>query len=126
MKSFIVTLIIGAFIATGSIFYTHHLSKEAEKLSDITKEIKISVTNENYENAEKQIDKLSEHLSDFEKFFLATGDHIEIDNIRINLAELKSFAKYKMKSDALSKIYVLEFLFRHLPHNAEVHIGNIL
>lgn len=126
MKSFVVTLIIGAVIVSGSIFYSQHLSSEAKKLSDMTTEIKVSVNNENYDAAKKQIDKLCKSLSEFEKFFLATGDHIEIDNIRINLAELKSFARHEMKSDALSKIYVLEFLFRHLPHSTEVHIGNIL
>lgn len=126
MKSFIVTLIIGAVIATGSIFYSHHLSSEAKKLSDMTSEIKASVNNENYDTAQSQINDLNKSLSEFEKFFLATGDHIEIDNIRINLAELKSFTKHEMKSDALSKIYVLEFLFRHLPHSVEVRIGNIL
>lgn len=126
MKSFIVTLIIGAVLVTGSVFYSHHLANEAHNLSEITDSIKKSVKAEDYELARKQTEKLNKRVSDFEKFFLATGDHIEIDNIKINLAELKSFVIHEMQSDAMSKIYVLEFLFDHLPHNSKVRIGNIL
>ncbi len=126
MKSFIVTLIIGAVLVTGSVFYSQHLASEAHKLSEITDSLKESVKSEDYKTAAKQTEKLNKRVSDFEKFFLATGDHIEIDNIKINLAELKSFVKHEMQSDALSKIYVLEFLFDHLPHNTKVRIGNIL
>lgn len=126
MKSFIVTLIIGAVLVTGSVLYSHRLETEADKLSEITDSLKESVKSEDYKTATKQAEKLNKCLSDFEKFFLATGDHLEIDNIKINLAELKSFIKYEMQSDAMSKIYVLDFLFNHLPHNAKVRIGNIL
>lgn len=126
MKSFIVTLIIGAVMVTGSIFYAQHLKTESGKLTDITKDIKTSINNEDYETAAKEIDKLDKYVNKFEKFFLATGDHLEIDNIKIHLSELKSFNKHEMKSDALSKIYVLEFLFTHLPHSSQLRIGNIL
>jgi 5'-deoxynucleotidase YfbR-like HD superfamily hydrolase len=126
MKSFIVTLIIGAVLVTGSVLYSHRLETEADKLSEITDSLKESVKSEDYKTATKHAEKLNKCLSDFEKFFLATGDHLEIDNIKINLAELKSFIKYEMQSDAMSKIYVLDFLFNHLPHNTKVRIGNIL
>ena len=89
MKSFIVTLIIGAVLVTGSVLYSHHLKTEADKLSEITDNIKESVKAEDYKSAENQTEKLNKSVSEFEKFFLATGDHLEIDNIKINLAELK-------------------------------------
>lgn len=126
MKSFIVTIIIGAVMITGSIFYARHLKTEADTLSDITKEIKTAINEDDYKSAAKEIEKLNKRVNKFEKFFLATGDHLEIDNIKIHLSELKSFNKHEMKSDALSKIYVLEFLFSHLPHSSQLRIGNIL
>ncbi len=126
MKSFVITVIIGICMVTGSIFYTNHLKSESDKLSDITDQIKICVKNDDYNGATQQLDQLKKSVDKFEKFFLATGDHIEIDNIKINIAELDSFIKHEKKSDAISKIYVLEFLFSHLPHNSEVKIGNIL
>lgn len=126
MKSFIVTLLIGTVLVAGSVFYARHLETEADKLSKITDSIKESVKAKDYESAKKQTEALNKSVSDFEKFFLTTGDHLEIDNIKINLAELNSFIKHEIQSDAMSKIYVLEFLFDHLPHNTKVRIGNIL
>ena len=126
MRSFIITVIIGICMVASSIFYTNHLKSESERLSDITDQIKICLKNDDYKGAKEQLDHLKQHVDKFEKFFLATGDHIEIDNIKINIAELDSFIKYEKKSDSISKVYVLKFLFSHLPHNSKVNIGNIL
>ena len=111
---------------SGSLFYTSHLKKESQELVNITENIKNSVKNEDFDTANEEIKKLDRHVTKFEKFFLATGDHIEMDNIKINLYELKSYAQHNMKSDALGKVYVLGFLFEHLPHNSQLRIGNIL
>ena len=126
MRSVIVTLIIAVGMVAGSSMYTSHLNKQSDMLLDITKEVKEYIVNEDYASASESIKKLDKNVSRFEKFFLATGDHIEMDNIKINISELKSYTKHKMKGDAMSKIYVLEFLFEHLPHNNQVKIGNIL
>ena len=126
MRSVIITLIIAVGMVSGSVMYASHLKEQSEMLSEITKDIKDDIINENYSSAADGIKRLDKNVSRFEKFFLATGDHIEIDNIKTNISELKSYTKHKMKGDAMSKIYVLEFLFEHLPHNNQVKIGNIL
>ncbi len=126
MRSVIITLIIGVLMVGGSVFYTSHLTKQSNNLLEITKDIKSAVKNEDYSAAKSGIKKLDKTVTEFEKFFLATGDHIEMDNIKINISELKSFAEHEMQSDAMGKLYVLEFLFEHLPHNSRVRIGNIL
>ncbi|MDD6762903.1 MAG: DUF4363 family protein [Clostridiales bacterium] len=126
MRSVIITLIIAVGMVSGSVMYASHLKEQSEMLSEITKDIKDDIINENYSSATDGIKRLDKNVSRFEKFFLATGDHIEIDNIKTNISELKSYTKHKMKGDAMSKIYVLEFLFEHLPHNNQVKIGNIL
>ena len=126
MRSVIITLIIAVGMVGGSVMYASHLKEQSEMLSEITKDIKDDIINENYSSAADGIKRLDKNVSRFEKFFLATGDHIEIDNIKTNISELKSYTKHKMKGDAMSKVYVLEFLFEHLPHNNQVKIGNIL
>ena len=126
MRSVIITLIIAVVMVGGSVMYASHLKEQSEMLSEITKDIKDDITNENYSSAADGIKRLDKNVSRFEKFFLATGDHIEMDNIKTNISELKSYTKHKMKGDAMSKIYVLEFLFEHLPHNNQVKIRNIL
>lgn len=126
MKSVIITLIIGAAMIGGSIFYSSYLDRESKELSYITSDIKTCVLNDDFNKAQEKISELNKSVEHFEKIFLATGDHIEMDNIKIHLSELKSYAEYRKKSDALGKIYVLDFLFEHLPRNSQIRIGNIL
>ena len=126
MKSVIITFIIGAAMIGGSIFYSSYLDRESKKLSHITSDIKTCVLNDDFNKAREKISELNKSVEHFEKIFLATGDHIEIYNIKIHLSELKSYAQHRMKSDAIGKIYVLDFLFDHLPRNSQIRIGNIL
>ena len=126
MKSVIITLIIGAAMIGGSIFYSSYLDRESKELSHITSDIKTCVLNDDFNKAQEKISELKKSVEHLEKIFLATGDHIEIDNIKIHLSELKSYAQHRMKSDAIGKIYVLDFLFDHLPRNSQIRIGYIL
>ncbi len=126
MKSFITAIIIAAILFSGSIIYTKKLYSESQKLLDITHQIYDSLNNDDYIGAKDSIDELHDMVSDFESFFLATGNHIEIDNIKMNLSELRSFAEGGMKSDALAKTYVLQFLLEHLPESMRLSIENIL
>ena len=92
----------------------------------IIDDIEICINNDDFKTAAEHIEKLSNEISDFEPFFLATGDHAEIDNIEINLSELKSLTEGELKSQALAKVYVIKFLFKHLPQNTFLSFENIL
>lgn len=126
MKSFITSLVIAAILITGRIIYTTQLSKKSNNLMQIIDDIEICINNDDFKTAAEHIEKLSNEISDFEPFFLATGDHAEIDNIEINLSELKSLTEGELKSQALAKVYVIKFLFKHLPQNTFLSFENIL
>ena len=126
MKSFITSLVIAAILITGGIIYTTQLSKKSNNLMQIIDDIEICINNDDFKTAAEHIEKLSNEISDFEPFFLATGDHAETDNIEINLSELKSLTEGELKSQALAKVYVIKFLFKHLPQNTFLSFENIL
>lgn len=126
MKSFITALIIGFILFSGSIFYMSHLKDRADSLIEINEKISVSVKNEDFSQSSQYIAELKSQLDKFEDFFLATGNHTEIDNIKSNLAELEAFSEGKMKTDALSKVYTLDFLLSHLPESVSFRMGNIL
>ena len=126
MKSFITSLVIAAILITGGIIYTTQLSKKSNNLMQIIDDIEICINNDDFKTAAEHIEKLSNEISHFEPFLLATGDHAEIDNIEINLSELKSLTEGELKSQALAKVYVIKFLFKHLPQNTFLSFENIL
>ena len=126
MKSFITAITIAVILICGSLFYSKHLENESRSLLRINGNISDAILKDDYPSAEMYIDELEDNIDSFEEFFLATGNHAEIDSIKTNLAELRSFSKGGMKWDALAKTYVLDFLLSHLPENMRLKIGNIL
>lgn len=126
MKTFVITLIMGIFMVCAGNIYTYRLENESRMLTGLTTEIESAIKNDDFDTAGNFLEELDNDVKKFEKFFLATGDHLETDNIKINISELKAFIHCGEKSEALSKTYVLEFLFSHLPNSSHINIGNIL
>ncbi|MBR0366726.1 MAG: DUF4363 family protein [Clostridia bacterium] len=126
MKSFIITIIIAAALVFGSVKYTKKLEDCSETLGRMTADISESLDEEDYAAASADIDRLSEELLSVKPFIAAFGDHSDIDLIESNLAELKVYAEYGQRCDALSRATVISVLFRHLPRNTHIRIENIL
>lgn len=126
MKSFVIALFIGVMLVCGSMLYMWNLEEQTEDMLEINSQISQSIERDDYSGAMGKIEELSEKIESFEDFFLATGNHIEIDNIKSSLAELEVFAEYEMKGDSLAKANVLEFMILHLPESVRFRIGNVL
>lgn len=125
MKSFLLAIAIAMALILGGFLYSNNLVQESEHLSYLNRNIIASLEKENYDKAQIQINELTRQVEEFKVFFLATDNHIEIDNIKLNLSELRAFTENEMQGDALAKAKVLEFLFSHLPENTELKLGNI-
>lgn len=126
MKSFIVSIIIAAIVIAGSIMYTHRLETISDELIAINDTVTERIESENYGEADEKIRELDEYLEEQREMLATTGNHQELDNIQIYLAELKRFSADQMKTDALSRCQVLDFLFHHLPQDYRLRIENIL
>lgn len=126
MKSFIIAIALAAALTISGILCLSHLENVSERLSDINKEIIAALSEEDTQRAIEKINELSDYIDKTEPFYAATGSHEEIDNIEMNLAELKSYAGSGHIQDALAKSEVLEFLFEHIPKNSRLKIENIL
>lgn len=126
MKSLAAALAIAAALFCGGVLYSRSLTDKSDSILKTVDTIEVCINDNDFEAAQRHIDKLARELYDFEHFFLATGDHEETDNIEINIAELRSFAEEKMKAEALGKTYIIEYLIKHLPKNSSLSIQNIL
>ncbi|HIT86011.1 MAG TPA: DUF4363 family protein [Candidatus Ornithomonoglobus intestinigallinarum] len=126
MKSIIISLIIGAAIIWGSAEYTAGVEKISAQLSSDCRGICRLIEEENFDGAVSGAEEISFYISEKRGIMDATGKHNEMDEIEINLAELKVFAQNKNKTEALAKCASLEFLFERLPKNFRLRIENIL
>lgn len=126
MKSFITALCIAVALIIASSFSTKHLEQIASSLENTNNKVADAIRKDDFDTAVKEIAELSDYLAQCEPFFAATGNHEEIDNIEMNLAELRIYAMGGFRYDALSKSEVLSFLFNHLPKNSRLKLENIL
>lgn len=126
MKSVIVSVLIAAAIIAGSIVYTRHLENLSEEFLRINKKVTEYVDAEDYFNADAEIEHLSAYLDQKRVVLDATGNHDEIDKIKMNLSELAEYSGGQKKTEALSKCRTLDFLFEHLPMDYELKLENIL
>ena len=126
MKAFVTSIVIGIVIIAGSILYTHHLQTISDELVVINDAIMSYIENEQYDEANGKIQELSDYLESKRQMLATTGNHQELDTIQVNLSELKRFSQGRMKTDALSKCQVLDFLFHHLPQDYKLKFENIL
>ena len=125
IKSFVFSLCLAALLITGSIFYNLKLEKASSGLLLTLNKITQSLENENFTSAHKQTLLLEKNVKNLEIYFASLGNHQEIDNIEMTLAEMKSYIKDNQRHDALAKAQVLNFLFYHLPKNSRLKPENI-
>lgn len=126
MKSVIAALVLICAVVTGGSMYTASLVHVSEELSEINAAVKSSLENNYIDNANREIEHMKNYLNDKEQVLSAMGNHNEIDNIKINLAELEQYAKGESVTDALAKSEVLTFLFEHMPENYKLALRNVL
>ena len=125
MRSMIVAAILLGVVLGGGAAYTSLLTDVSLELVNINEEVQKKLEEENYDEAIDRIGKMSQYLSENEAILAAMGNHEEIDKMRTNLAELYRYTNDKMRTDALSKSEVLEFLYLHLPKNYQLKLENI-
>lgn len=126
MKSVIAALTLILAVVAGGFAYTANLVKVSNELSEMNAAVQSSLENNYIENAEHQIEQMRGYLEDKESVLSAMGDHDELDEIKMNIAELEQYVKGEMKTDALAKSEVLEFLFEHMPENYRLKLRNVL
>jgi phosphoenolpyruvate carboxylase len=125
IKSFIFAIGLSITLLVIGIFYNIKLEEVSSRLCETVNNITASLHNEDFISASKNTKKLENEIKKLEVFFASTGNHQEIDNIEMSLAELKRYIEGEQKYDALAKSQVLDFLFHHLPKNSRLRIENI-
>lgn len=126
MKSFLAALSLALVIIICGCFSLGHLEKISDELTEENNRVISALESDDFASADTSISRLYEYIEQYEPFFAAIGNHEEIDNIEMNLAELKAYSAGRMKYDALAKSRSLDFLFGHLPKNSRIRIENIL
>lgn len=125
MKSVIAALILMCAVIIGGGAYTEELMHISGELSEINASVRTQLNNENIQRANTDIERMREYLLKKSEILSAMGNHVDLDNIRMSMAELKEYTENGQIPDALAKSEVLEFLLEHLPENYRFKLKNI-
>lgn len=125
MKSFMLTIVLGILLISGSLLHMQKLQTSAEELINHNQTLTEQLRNDDFSGALKSVDTLHVKICEIEPFFATLGNHDEMNIIEQNLAELQSYIEGGQKYDAISKAYVISFLFEHLPKNLHIKLENI-
>ncbi len=126
MKSFLVSLLIGAIVVAGSVFYTSRIEKVSGVLVKSNRDIINYLKEEDYKKAAEVTRNMAEYV-DKEKLSLAIiMDHTDLDKIEMGLAELEGYVVGEVQTDALAKCSMIDVMLRHMPKNYKLKLENIL
>jgi len=126
MRSFIVSLIIGAFLITGSIIYTKNMERISSEMIECNDIIYSLVSEENYDEAATLVDSLKNYIERKNVMLAAIDNHEEIDKIENTIAQLEQYILQKSRADSLALSRVLDVHLQHLPKNYRLKLENIL
>ena len=126
MRSFIVSLLIGAFLITGSILYTKNMERISSEMIECNDIIYSLISEGNYDEAVTLVDSLKNYMDRKSVMLAAIDNHEEIDKIENSLAQLEQYILQKSQADSLALSKALDVHLQHLPKNYRLKLENIL
>ena len=126
MRGVIAAAVITLAIICGSIMYTNSMVKISEELLEINDAVGEKIAVDDYDGAAVEIERLGEYLRNKRVFLSATGNHLRLDEIEMNVTELAGYNQEHEKSSAIAHQNQLSVQIEHLPRDYMVTLENIL
>lgn len=109
-------------IGWGNIYI---LEKGASSLTENAEKLRISIENENWQEADKLFRETEESWHKLRVFWPMLIHHQEMDRIEESLEKLKSYLHYQEPSNSMAELYSLIKYIRHIPEKEKLNLQNI-
>lgn len=108
------------------LYTINMLEKDAQILYNFILQMENHIERGEWEKVDNINANFNHQWEKSEKIWPMLIDHLEIDNINIQLSELEASLKNKDKIRALSKLSILKLLVKHIPERESFILQNIL
>lgn len=125
MKTIIIILVLLSLIIGLGIFFQSMLINESHEIINGLKRITDLIQDENWEDAEADMTKISHRWQLIRRKWHAVTDHTQIGLIDGSLARLEAFISVKEKKDCLAEIAALKQNIRYIPDKEKLTFSNI-
>lgn len=125
MKVLIICFAITALIVGMGFSCYHYLNSSIDKMLVETKNLRESVDDGKWRDAQKSVSLLHKDWQKKEQSWTLLINHQEVDNIELTLGRVESYISSKNKLMALGEISALEHWIKHIPHKEAMTLSNI-
>ena len=126
MKTFISSLVVFACIIIGVSIYATYLNNIAEDLEKTLDNLAEYTHDENWDESNKEIDKLLKKWSKNESVLAMFNDHEDVDNLKLSINELKKDVSFKDKKHISKTLTETKILLERLKKNETLTLENVL
>lgn len=124
-KIIILSFFILFVILTSGFLIRKYLIKTTDAYLDELKKIELSISKDNWDDAEKRLEKLESNWMQTQSKWGLFTDHKEIDNITISLKSTTAYVKSKNFSQSLASLKTLQHYLSHIPNMEAFTLENI-
>lgn len=126
MKTVVATLVIFALLIGFSTFSYYYIDNTTAFLASHTEKLEKSVQAKEWQKAQTDFSTLKSSWDRTSSKWTMLIDHMELDNINISMARLKSFMDTKQHPETMAELGELKLLLKHIPKKEALNIKNIL
>jgi hypothetical protein len=101
------------------------LEKGADSLLEITERLEVSLSEENWSEAENLFKETEKKWAKLRMVWPMLIHHQEMDRIEESLVKLKSHLLFREGGDSMAELYSLIKYIRHIPEKERLNLQNI-
>lgn len=126
MRSTICAVIILVFIVAGGILSTKALENFSSELYTLTNNVYTFSLMGDYEEAEKNLDKVDSLIEEKKVLIGSMIDHVEFEKIELNFQKLRVYVKERIPMQIKTYCRILDYQIELLPKDYKLKAENIL
>ena len=117
--------VLAIILVAGGHFHGKYVEAISEVMIEKNQQIKSLLQNEDFENAKKLTDEMRDYLDSKRITLSIIADHMMIENIEKNIAQMRSYTIDEQRFDSLSNCDVLQVLLIRMKKAFRLSIENI-
>lgn len=125
MKPLLIIAVIVVLVFTAGLVGIGYLNNSSASLSQELKAMDASVRDGKWNDAHSRLNTFENKWAGTKYGWAFLLDHMEIDNIDIELSKMKEYVKTMDKTEALAEISSLVLLIEHIPEKESFSLKNI-
>lgn len=125
MKYYVSLLVIFIGILGLGFFIINSLTHNTDKISENIDKASQAINDENWNQANKELDLVKEKWNQHKKWWAIIVDHQEIDNIDVSLARTCEYLNHQDPTLTAGELAALKQYLKHIPEIEKISWKNI-